>query len=147
MKKQILVLSVVILFFLTLSSSYAGVPMDTVQVHVDKVLKVLGDPKLKSPSAKEIKKEKLRIIFDEMFDKIELSRRTLGRNWNNLTSAQRAEFVDLFKQILEKIMPINCWNIPMKRFNFIKKMSFLIIRRKFKVKLLLPPRKFLFFTA
>ena len=37
-----------------------------------------------------------------MFDEVELSRRTLARNWNKLNTAQRQEFVQLFRQVLEK---------------------------------------------
>jgi phospholipid transport system substrate-binding protein len=101
MKKQFIGISILILFAFTLTV-YAGVPMDTVQKNVNNVLNVLGDPKLKAASAKEIKKDKLRVIFDEMFDEIEFSRRTLGRNWNSLNAAQRTDFVNLFEQILEK---------------------------------------------
>jgi len=101
MKKQLIGMSILILFALNLTV-YAGVPMDTVQKNVNNVLNVLGDPKLKAASAKEIKKDKLRVIFDEMFDEIEFSRRTLGRNWNSLNAAQRTDFVNLFEQILEK---------------------------------------------
>ena len=81
---------------------YAGVPMNTVQSTVNRVLDVLRDSKLKSPAAKEIKKEKLRVIYKEMFDEIEFSKRTLTRNWNKLDAAQRVEFVKLFEQVLEK---------------------------------------------
>lgn len=81
---------------------YAGVPMTTAENAVNRVLDVLRDPKLKSPAAKEIKKEKLRVIYKDMFDEIEFSRRTLARNWNKFSPAQRAEFVQLFEQILEK---------------------------------------------
>jgi phospholipid transport system substrate-binding protein len=81
---------------------YAGVPMNTVQSTVNRVLDVLRDAKLKSPAAKEIKKEKLRVIYKEMFDEIEFSKRTLTRNWNKLDAAQRVEFVKLFEQVLEK---------------------------------------------
>ena len=89
----------ILLFYLP---AHAGAPLNTVQANVNKVLDVLRDPKLKAESAKEIKKAKLRLIYDEMFDKVELSRRTLTRNWNSLNSAQRQEFVQLFKQVLEK---------------------------------------------
>jgi phospholipid transport system substrate-binding protein len=81
---------------------YAGIPLLTAQSAVNRVLEVLRDPKLKSPAAKEIKKEKLRVIYKDMFDEIEFSRRTLARNWNKFTPAQRAEFVNLFEQVLEK---------------------------------------------
>ncbi len=83
-------------------AAYAGVPMDTVQANVNKVLDVLRDPKLKGESAKEIKKKKLRAIYEQMFDDVELGKRTLARNWNSLSVAQRQEFVILFRQVLEK---------------------------------------------
>ena len=91
-----------VIFFLCSSPSYAGAPLDTVKINADKVLDVLRDPKLKPASAKEIKKKKLEVIYAEMFDEVELSRRTLARNWNKLNETQRKEFVHLYHQILEK---------------------------------------------
>jgi len=101
MKKQFAVLSVLIIFVLSIPV-YAGVPMTTVEATVNRVLDVLRDSKLKSPAAKEKKKEKLRIIYKDMFDEIEFSKRTLTRNWNKFNPDQRVEFVSLFEQVLEK---------------------------------------------
>lgn len=101
MKKLLTVFSV-FLFLLSSRSVHAGVPMDTVQANVDKVLEVLRDPKLKTESAKETKKERLHHVYDGMFDQVELSRRALAQNWNKLNLAQREEFVNLFRQMLEK---------------------------------------------
>lgn len=101
MKKRIVVFCVLIIFVLSIPA-YAGVPMTTVEANVNKVLDVLRDAKLKSPAAKEKKKEKLRIIYKDMFDEIEFSKRTLTRNWNKFSPAERVEFVKLFEQILEK---------------------------------------------
>lgn len=100
--KRLLAILGVFLFLLVSLPVHAGVPMNTVKANVDKVLEVLRDPKLKAESAKETKKEKLRSIYDGMFDQVELSRRTLAQNWNNLNPAQRKEFVQLFRQVLEK---------------------------------------------
>jgi len=82
--------------------AHAATPLATVEVNVNKVLDVLRNPALKPESAKEIKKEKLVAIYEQMFDEIELSKRTLARNWNTLDMAQRQEFVQLFRQVLEK---------------------------------------------
>ena len=92
------------IFWLLFSSgpASAAIPLDSIQANVNRVLEVLRDPKLAAQSAKESKKAKLRTIYDDMFNKIELSRRTLARNWNNLNPAQRQEFVQLFQQVLEK---------------------------------------------
>ncbi len=81
---------------------YAGEPMSAVEATVNRVFDVLRDPKLKGPSAKQAKAGKLRVIYKDMFDEMEFSRRTLQRNWAKFTPDQRKEFVDLFEQVLEK---------------------------------------------
>jgi len=90
------------MIFFTLLPAYADAPLSTVQANVDKILEVLRDPSLKADSAKETKKERLRTIYKSMFDEVELSRRTLARNWNKLNTEERREFVELYQQVLEK---------------------------------------------
>jgi phospholipid transport system substrate-binding protein len=102
MKKLFAALSILIIVFILSLPVSAGVAMNTVEATVNRVLDVLRDPKLKSPSAKEIKKEKLRVIYKDMFDEMEFSRRTLTRNWNKFSPDQRVEFVNLFEKVLEK---------------------------------------------
>jgi phospholipid transport system substrate-binding protein len=92
----------ILMFFLFTLSAYAGAPLDTVQTNLNKVLDVLRDPKLKPEAEKEIKKEKLDAIYEQMFDEVELSMRALGGNWNKLNPPQQKEFVRLYRQILEK---------------------------------------------
>jgi len=93
----------IILALFTLAiPAYAGAPLEVVKANLNKALEVLNDPKLKADSGKEIKTQKLRAIYREMVNEVEFSRRTLGRHWNQFTPAQRAEFVDLFEQVLEK---------------------------------------------
>lgn len=81
-------------------TAFAGLPLDTVKGHSDKVLEVLRDPSLKPESAKKIRKDKLRAISENMFDFTELSKRTLAQNWKNLNPGQQKEFVELFKLLL-----------------------------------------------
>jgi phospholipid transport system substrate-binding protein len=102
MRRPLTVALTILMIFLFNLPAYAGVPMDTVQANVNKVLEVLRDPKLKAESAKELKKEKLRPIYERMFDDVELSKRTLAKNWNSMNAAQRQEFIQLFRQVLEK---------------------------------------------
>ena len=101
MKKRFIVFSLLIIFILSVPA-YAGAPTVAVDKTVKRVLDVLRDPKLKRPAAKEIKKEKLRVIYKDMFDEMEFSRRTLTRNWKKFTPDQRKEFVNLFEQVLER---------------------------------------------
>jgi phospholipid transport system substrate-binding protein len=100
MKKNIIIAVFGLLLFLP-ASVLAGAPLDTVKDHADKVLEVLRDPALKAESAKKAKKEKIRAIAENMFDFSELSRRTLGQNWNKLNSEQQKEFITLYESVLE----------------------------------------------
>ncbi|MDX9746756.1 MAG: ABC transporter substrate-binding protein [Syntrophales bacterium] len=99
--KRNIVFSIILVIVLLCSSSYAGVPLETLKLNVNKVLNVLRDPDLKSPAKKELKKEKLRRLYFDMFDEVELAKRSLSRNWRKLTAEQKTEFVHLFHQILE----------------------------------------------
>jgi phospholipid transport system substrate-binding protein len=101
MKRTIVMLNIITCLLLSVPA-WAGAPLDAVQTSVNKGLDVLRDPKLKTESAREVKKEKLRLIYNNLFDDVELGKRTLSRNWNSLSTAQRQEFVKLFRQILEK---------------------------------------------
>ena len=65
MKKQLAGLIIILMLFVFAFPVYAGAPLDTVKVNVNNVLDVLRNPKLKAESAKEIKKEKLRIIYQD----------------------------------------------------------------------------------
>ena len=71
--------------------------------HVNKVLEVLRDPALKGEPGRKVKKEKIRSISEEMFDFTELSKRSLGQNWNKLNADQQEEFIKLFKSLLETV--------------------------------------------
>jgi phospholipid transport system substrate-binding protein len=79
----------------------AGVPLDTVKANVNGVLDVLRDPKLKGEAGKKLKEQRVEVAADRLFDYVELSKRTLGVNWNKLSPEQRKEFVELFKTILK----------------------------------------------
>ena len=80
----------------------AGMPLDTVERHVNEVLKVLRNPALQGEANKEAKQEKIEAIADEMFDYVALSRLTLGRNWKVFNGDQQKEFIKLYRSILEK---------------------------------------------
>ncbi|MEE9910505.1 MAG: ABC transporter substrate-binding protein [Deltaproteobacteria bacterium] len=101
MKKRYIVFSLLMLFILSIPA-YAGPPTVAVEATVNRVLEVIRDPQLKAPGAKEAMKQKLRVIYKDMFDEMEFSKRTLTRNWNKFTPDQRKEFVDLFEQVLER---------------------------------------------
>jgi phospholipid transport system substrate-binding protein len=92
----------ILMLFISPLQAKAGLPLDTVQGHVNNVLDVLRDPALQGEANKEAKEKKIESIADQMFDYIALSRLTLGRSWKEFNKEQQKEFVSLYRSILEK---------------------------------------------
>jgi phospholipid transport system substrate-binding protein len=103
--------------------SFAGPALDTVKGEVDGVLKVLKDPALKGETGKKAKQEQIRKISQKMFDFVELSKRTLGINWNKFSMPQRQEFVDLYKGLLEDAYVDKITSYTDEKIDYIKEVQ------------------------
>jgi phospholipid transport system substrate-binding protein len=101
MRQRLLRIVLIIVLVHVPIAARAGAPLETVKGNVNKVLDVLRDSSLKGGSGEKIKKDKIRLISEKMFDYTELSRRTLGLNWNKFKTEQQKEFIELYKSILE----------------------------------------------
>lgn len=99
--KKVLAVILLVAFMIFPFSAFAGPPLDAVKGNIDKVLDVLRDPSLKGKPGEQLKREKIRTISENMFDYSELSRRTLGPNWNKFNPKQQQEFTNLYKSLLE----------------------------------------------
>ena len=99
--KKMLVGAMLLAWLMVPLLAFAGVPLDTVKANVNSVLEILRDPKLKGEAGKKVKEQKIQAAAEKLFDFVELSKRTLGLNWNNFTPEQRKEFVHLFETILK----------------------------------------------
>ena len=87
---------------LTAWTAMAGAPTDQLQPAVEQVIRVLEDPTLKGPGRSQERQRALRAVADEMFDWTEMSRRALGRHWQDRTPAEQQEFVELFRALIER---------------------------------------------
>lgn len=101
MRKALPELLILILLIFALQAE-AGLPLDTVEGHVNNVLDVLRNPALQGDANKDAKQKKIESIADQMFDYIALSKLTLGRSWRKFNKEQQKEFVTLYRSILEK---------------------------------------------
>ncbi len=99
--KKMLIWPALFIWLLLPLLAFAGVPLDTVKANVNGVLEVLRDPKLKGEAGKKLKEQRVEAAAQKLFDWVEMSKRTLGLNWNNFTPEQRKEFVQLFESILK----------------------------------------------
>ncbi len=75
--------------------------LQAVKTHVDNVLKILRNPAFKGPKGEKEKEARIVAEGDKLFDYVELSKRTLGLNWNKFSQEQRREFVKLYKKLLQ----------------------------------------------
>jgi phospholipid transport system substrate-binding protein len=101
----------------------AGVPLDTVKTNVNSLLDVLRDPKLKGESGKKVKAERIETAADKLFDYVELSKRTLGLNWNKFSPEQRKEFVELYRTILKNAYVDKITTYTNERVDFTKEVA------------------------
>ena len=80
----------------------AGTPTQQIRETTDKIIAIVSDPNLKGEINKERRRELIRQVVDERFDRYEMARRCLGRHWRNRTEEERAEFIKLFEDLLER---------------------------------------------
>ena len=124
MKKRpaILILLILALFVATAIPIHAlaGVPLDTVKSNVNGLLDVLRDPKLQGEAGKKVKAAKIETAADKLFDYVELSKRTLGLNWNKFSADQRKEFVELYRTILKDAYVDKITSYTNEQVNFTK---------------------------
>lgn len=80
----------------------AGPATDQLKGAVEKVVKVLDDPALKANGKAGERHAAVRAAASEFFDFQETAKRALGRHWQNLTAAEREEFLRLFSDLLER---------------------------------------------
>jgi phospholipid transport system substrate-binding protein len=81
-------------------SASAMTATDAVKGTIDEVLKILRDKDLKLPARSEERRERLENVVGARFDYSEMSRRSLGAPWNQLSDKDKQEFVDLFRTLL-----------------------------------------------
>jgi phospholipid transport system substrate-binding protein len=84
------------------SSAASSEPMAQLKVSVDEIVDILKRGELKRPEKHD---ERQRLIWDvalKMFDFREMAKRSLGKNWNTITSEERDRFVKLFSSLVKK---------------------------------------------
>lgn len=80
--------------------AWAGEPADQLFASMDRVLKLVDDPALKQPHER---RKAFHRTAEEMFDFEEIARRSLARHWDARTPAERGEFVEALRELLERL--------------------------------------------
>jgi phospholipid transport system substrate-binding protein len=77
-------------------------PTKQLKGSIDRVLRVLEDPDLKSAAKAAQRRRSVRQIADQIFDFEETARPAMAQHWRSLAPPQRREFVDVFSDLLER---------------------------------------------
>jgi phospholipid transport system substrate-binding protein len=81
-------------------NAHAGEATEAMRGTIDEVLRILADKELKQPSKASERRQLLEKVVGARFDYQEMSRRSLGATWNNLSDKEKQEFVSLFQTLL-----------------------------------------------
>ncbi len=80
----------------------AGQPTEQLTRNIEEVVRTLQDPDLKTSERANERRQALRAVTDNLFDWSEMARRSLGRHWDERTGVERAQFVKLLGDLLER---------------------------------------------
>ena len=86
----------------TVQGGWAATAQEQLKGAIDRVVSTLDSPAMKGEGKAAERRAAVRQIANEIFDFGEIARRSLGRYWQPLSEAQRAEFVGLFGDLLER---------------------------------------------
>ena len=78
--------------------AWASSPTEQLRAYTDQVMKALENPTLTASA----RLEAVRKVAGQAFDVTETAKRALGLHWQRRTSAEREEFVQLFRDLLER---------------------------------------------
>jgi phospholipid transport system substrate-binding protein len=99
--KALVVMTVASLLAVSMPAE-AGVPLDRVQSAVAAVIEIVTRPDLQGPARLVARRALLRAVADDLFDFPEMARRSLGYHWATPSERERAEFLVLFTDLLER---------------------------------------------
>ena len=85
----------------TAAEAFAGAATDQLKPEIDQVIATIENPALQPESRTADRRQAVRAITDRIFDWTEMSKRALGRHWEARSAAERAEFIPLFRELLE----------------------------------------------
>ena len=102
MRRVLMNLTAAVLLGATATAAQAVTPTETVKMRVEQALQSVGQTPVTTPEGVERRRTEIRRAADSLFDFTEMSRRALGRHWEERTPAERDEFVKLFTDLMAR---------------------------------------------
>ena len=93
-----------LLVLATVADALAGPATDQLKPEIDRVIATIEDPALQAESRIADRRQAVRAITNRIFDWTAMSKRALGAHWEARTADERAEFIPLFRELLERAL-------------------------------------------
>lgn len=75
-------------------------PKEKVRLTIDEIIKIVeANP---GDANQEVRREKLRVLINPLFDFDEMAKRSLGANWKEATPEEQVEFTEVFSDLLAR---------------------------------------------
>ncbi|HPA13933.1 MAG TPA: ABC transporter substrate-binding protein [Desulfobacterales bacterium] len=97
------IVAMVMVWIGTASPASGKEPLDELKQPIDKVIEILRDPLYRDEAKKKLQREKIWDVIRTHFDFLEISKRSLARNWLVFTPKERKEFTEVFGDFLGEI--------------------------------------------
>jgi phospholipid transport system substrate-binding protein len=91
-----------LLILLMSSVVWAGAATDQLKTTLGQIIQVLNDSSLKANNRVNERKNILMKLVRERIDEEEFSRKVLGAYWQDRTEAEKQEFIETFRELLER---------------------------------------------
>lgn len=105
------------------STASAITATEAVKSSIEQVVGLLEDKELKKADRVMERRQRLQKIFNDRFSYEEMSKRSLGGQWNNLNETQRQQFVDLFRQLLARTYTGTIEGYSGERFQYLSEQN------------------------
>ena len=79
----------------------AGDPTDRVRAVLNEVLTIQNDPNLQGPQHEDRRSADVKRVIAQSFNFGDMARRSLGREWDRLTPAQRKDFTEVLQDLFQ----------------------------------------------
>ncbi len=98
-------------------TAFASEITKSLKATVDSVITIVKDENLKNNTT--VRREKLREVIGKRFDYKQMAMRSLDKEWKGRTPAEKKEFVDLFKRLLENSYAEKIESFSDEKINYI----------------------------
>ncbi len=82
------------------AAAVAVSPTEAIKNSIDRIVSILNDPAFAAPDRKATQRQKIWEVARPMFDFDEISRRTIGTDWQRFKPEEKKKFADVFARFL-----------------------------------------------